>query len=240
MRPNRRTTQAAAAWLRSSAREVRAGAAFAREALRIDRRRRRQDEQAVAALRARYERPVIGRVHTWELVERLASCIDPSDCRLLGVSQQVHVLQMLAMMERDGIDDTDLLLTAIVHDLGKLALATGEDPANVVGRTDPVRVGPPGAGLERTVLQWGHAELAYERFRGHVPDQVAWIIRYHNTDLRHCATAMHDRDRAWAERYLRVFAHYDSRSKSVPWVPRRPIDHYRDLVEKHLPDPVLF
>jgi hypothetical protein len=237
---NHRTARAAIGVLRSSGREAASAAAFARTAWRIDRRRRRQDEAAVAALAERYRRPVLGETYAWDLVERLAGCVDPTDCRLLGVSQLAHSLQILAAMERDGVDDPDLHLAALLHDVGKLALLTGEDPANVVGRTDPIRPGRPGGGLDRVVLQWGHAQIAAERLAAHLPEHLTWLIRYHNTDLRRCAAAMNDRDRAWAERYLRVFAHYDDTSKSVARVPARPAEHYRDLVEKRLPDPILF
>ena len=38
---------------------------------------------------------------------------------------------MLEAMARDGIDDPDLLLAVLIHDVGKLLLVVGEDPANV-------------------------------------------------------------------------------------------------------------
>ncbi len=237
---NRRTVRAAIAVLRSSGGQTVSAVGFARRAWLIDRRRRNQTEETVGILAERYRRPVLGRCHAWELVERLAACIDPTDCRLLGVSQQVHSLQILAAMERDGVDDPDLCLAALLHDVGKLALAAGEDPANVVGRTDPIRLGPPGGGLDRVVLQWGHAQIAAVRLEDQLPEHLTWLIRYHNTALGRCAEAMNDRDRAWAERYLRLFAHYDHVTKFVARIPTRPVEHYRDLVEKRLPDPIVF
>ena len=39
------------------------------------------------------------------LVEQLAQCVDPTDCRLYCTSQQTHVSQILEGMERDGVDD---------------------------------------------------------------------------------------------------------------------------------------
>ena len=105
----------------------------------IEDRHERQDAETVARLRHKYEAPVLGDVRVWELVELLAQCIDPSDGRLFGASQQFHVLQMLDAMEHDRVTDPDLVLAALVHDIGKVLLLFGEDPANVVciDATDP-------------------------------------------------------------------------------------------------------
>ncbi len=37
-----------------------------------------QTKEMVAALNKKYEKPVLGRVRVWNLMERLAQCIDPS------------------------------------------------------------------------------------------------------------------------------------------------------------------
>ena len=70
-------------------------AAFRERSKAIERRHRAQTLFHVDALRARYREPVFGRVRVWDLVERLAQCVDPTDCRLFCTNQQIHVLQIL-------------------------------------------------------------------------------------------------------------------------------------------------
>ena len=210
------------------------------DAREIEARHARQTVAAVDELRRRYSTPVFGEMRVWDLVEMLASCIDESDQRMFGVSQQVHVLQVLEGMEHDGIDDPDLVLAALVHDLGKVLLLAGEDQANVVGFNQPIGAFEPGVGLAQCVLQWNHDEFAYSRLRGHVPDHVAWLVRYHSIDPVTCEPLMDATDRELAARYLRVFMQYDHGTKTPYHVPPRPIGDYRDIVEDAFPKPIPF
>ncbi len=66
---------------------------------------------------------------------------------------------MLDAMDRDGIDDPELLLAVLVHDLGKLLLVAGEDPANVVCMNSPIGEPTPGVGLDQCTFQWNHDEF---------------------------------------------------------------------------------
>lgn len=94
--------------------------AFQAESREIIRRHRAQTLETVTALRRKYAKPVLGRVETWSLLERLAACVDPTDESLFGVSQQFHVLQVLAAMETDGVTDRDLLAAALIHDVDSI------------------------------------------------------------------------------------------------------------------------
>lgn len=212
---------------------------FRSNAEAIELRHRAQTVENVEELRKKYESPVFGDVRVWDLVERLAQCVDPADCMLFGASQQMHVLQILEAMARDGVDDPDLVLTALLHDLGKLLLLTDEDPANLVGLNTPVGHFDDGAGLDNCVLQWNHDDLGYERFKDHVSDRVAWLIRYHSMDLGACERLMDDRDRAHAE-HLRVFTAYDHQTKSPFGLPKLRITAFRELIEESFPDPIPF
>ena len=194
----------------------------------------------VEALRRKYAEPVFGTVRVWELFERLAQCIDPSDCALFCTSQQTHVLQMLEGMERDGIDDPDLLLAVLIHDLGKLLLVTGEDPANVVCMNSPIGTPEPGIGLDQCTFQWNHDEFAWSRFRDHVPDGVAWLVRYHSIDADAVAPLMDARDREYRARLFDVFTRYDHGTKTPFHLPTVSLDPYRDLVEDTFPEPIRF
>ncbi len=211
----------------------------------IEDRHERQDAETVARLRHKYEAPVLGDVRVWELVELLAQCIDPSDGRLFGASQQFHVLQMLDAMEHDRVTDPDLVLAALVHDIGKVLLLFGEDPANVVCMTRPIPPTPtttptPAIGLDHATLQWNHDEFGYSRLVEHVPDHIAWLIRYHSIVIPECEPLMDDRDRDYVERYLKLFARYDHDTKTPFRLPARQIHEYRDIVEEAFPKPIRF
>jgi hypothetical protein len=213
--------------------------AFRREAARIDAARARQTAEDVAALKARYESAVFGRVRVWDLVEKLALCVDASDRRLFCASQFVHVQQILAAMEHNAVDDPDMLLLAIVHDLGKVLLLAAEAPENVVGVTRRISGGEEGAGLDRTVFQFGHGDFIASRIAGHVPEHVAWVARYHNVRLREATPLMDERERDWAERWLIPFRRFDGGFVSPYFLPRIDLTRYRELVERAFPSPLL-
>jgi hypothetical protein len=215
-------------------------ALFRQQAAPILQRHRSQTVEQVRALRAKYSRPVFGKVRVWELIERLGSCVDPTDERLFCASQQVHVLQMLEAMEQDGTATPDMVLVALIHDLGKVLLLTGEDPANVVCMNGPVTAGEAGMGLDHSMIQWNHDELAYERLRGYIPEDLAWLIRYHSVEVGAVAPLMDDGDRERTERLLLPFARYDHATKSPFHLPSTPLANYRDVIEEAFPRRILF
>ena len=143
----------------------------------------------------------------------------PTDGELLGVSQLIHTRQVVAAMERDGVRDPSMLVAAITHDLGKVLLLMAEAPEHVVGMTAPIGPHLQGIGLDNVVLQWSHDEFVYSRLRDHVPDHVAWLLRYHSILIDQAEPFMDARDRAYLERYLRPFRIYDQGSKSPCLLP---------------------
>jgi predicted HD phosphohydrolase len=214
--------------------------AYVVEARAIEARHAAQTVDDVEALRRKYQPPVFGTVRVWDLVERLAQCVDPSDCALFCTSQQTHILQMLEAMARDGIDDPDLLLAVLVHDLGKLLLVVGEDPANVACMNAPIGEHEPGIGLDRCAFQWNHDEFGWSRLRDHVPDGVAWLVRHHSMDVAAVGHLMDERDRGYAARYFDVFTRYDHETKTPYHLPAVQLATYRDLVEDAFPQPIPF
>lgn len=214
--------------------------AFTRASDEIGARHMAQSADTVRGLREKYARPALGRVPVWGLVEKLGQCIDPTDQIMFGASQQLHVLQVLEAMEIGGDVTEESVVAALVHDLGKILLLTGEAPENVVCRIFPVGDNTPGAGLDRCLLQWGHGEFAYMRLKSYLPDGLAWLVRYHNIVPEACAPYMDERDRVYAERYLRPFAYYDNATKSAFYVPQRRIDHYRPVIERVFPWKIIF
>ena len=206
----------------------------------IEDRHAAQTVEDVERLKKQYDGPVFGKVRVWKLVKQLAQCIDPSDGRLFGASQQLHVLQVLEAMARDHVDDPDLVLAALIHDTGKVLLLAGEDPANVTCMNTPIGNYAPGVGLDNVTFQWGHDEFGYSRFVDLVPEHVAWLIRYHSIDIPTVEPLMDARDRDFYERYLRVFAYYDHETKTPFRLPFTRIDDYRDIVETAFPKPIRF
>jgi hypothetical protein len=214
--------------------------AFHDEARQIHERHRRQTADTVAALKRKYEQPVLGRMHVWDLIQKLGQCIDVTDHSLCGASQLLHVQQALAAMELHGVDDPDLLLVALIHDLGKVFLLTGEVPENVLCSSRRIGEGTSGAGLDHVVYQFGHGELIYSRVKDLVPEHVAWTVRYHNVDLNDADDFMNDRDREIAGKYLEAFRTFDRNFKSMHWIPKFDASRYRDLVHQYFPQPILF
>jgi predicted HD phosphohydrolase len=198
----------------------------------------RQTPELALELRAKYAAPVFGKVKVFDLMHRLAECIDPTDTELYCVDQLVHTLQVAEGMELDRIDDEGLLLAAVLHDLGKVTELLGEKPEYINGPNEPIGENVPGCGLDNIVTTWNHDEFAYQKLRDHVPDYVGWLIRFHSLRFDMSRPFMDDRDHDYYDRYLGVFRKYDLGTKSIYKLPKKRLADYRGLIEKHLPEPI--
>lgn len=215
-------------------------ASFAETALPIIERHRLQSAADIAIIKARYSTPTFGRCRVWDLIERLACCVDPTDRRLYLASQQMHVLQMISKMEADGTATPEMVLMAMIHDLGKLLLLTGEDPANVTSVNAPVGEWAAGSGLDNCLLQWSHDEFAYQRFKDLIPEDLAWLLRYHSIESATAVPLMDAQDLQRYERLLKPFVHYDHATKTPFQLPNVSLRSYRDIIEDAFPDPIDF
>ncbi len=213
---------------------------FLEQARAIYNRHLDQTREQTALLKKKYEKPVFGKVPIWNLIELMARCVDPSDPALYCTSQLVHTLQVLEGLERDGIRDRDFLIAGLVHDLGKVLLLTGEAPENVVCFNTPIGDYEDGIGLDNCTFQWNHEEFIYSRLKDFVPEHVARLIRYHGICIPECERLMSERDRLFADRYLRVFEKYDKGTKSIYHLPKNGLESYRPLIEEAFPEPILF
>lgn len=214
---------------------------FYRDAQKITERQRSQTKETVLALKKKYEGEVLGKFRVWDLIQKLALCVDPTDTTLLCTSQYMHVCQIIASMEESEKLDETMLMTALLHDLGKVALIAGEAPEHVVCFVKPVEAIEPGGGLDNVIFQFGHDEIAYSRFKDHVPEHIAWMIRYHSTMIDPAEPFMNQSDREKEQKYLSTFREHDQGSKSTHFLPASmTLDRYRDFVESHFPNPILF
>ena len=143
----------------------------------------------------------------WEAIELLDTLVDDSDPDT-ELSQLEHLLQTAEAIRKDG-HPRWLILTGLIHDLGKLLCIFGEPQWAVVGDTFPVgcrfssRVVFPeffelnpdshderyqtrtgiyeeGCGLDRVHLSWGHDEYLYQVVKDHLPAEALYPIRYHS------------------------------------------------------------
>lgn len=199
-----------------------------------------QTKEYVDALKKKYDNTFFGEFYVWEVVTSLSRCFDFTDYRLGVGSQEVHVLQIIEAMERDGITDPEMFLAAIIHDLGKVLLMPHEPPEHIGFNNKLIGEYEPGVGLDNCTLTYSQDEYLYSRLKDHLPDHLAWLVRYHGIQIPECEPLMNERDREYTERYLRTFAKYDLGSKSFYHFPQTKIEDYRDLIEKAFPDKVLF
>ena len=141
----------------------------------------------------------------------------------------------------DRIAAYDGQLNAYLLPLGESALATARKAEAEIaagGWKGPLHGIPIGlkdiyntAGVRTT----GHSAL----FKDHVPDDLAWLVRYHSVLPAHWGL-MDAQDRDRAERLLRPFSRYDHGTKSPFFLPRKRIDHYRPVIEKWLPETMVW
>jgi hypothetical protein len=180
------------------------------------------------------------REQVWTLIEKMSQCIDLTDPTLYCTSQLVHIQQILTEMDAKGVDDPDMHLIALLHDLGKVTYLNGEQPENVFGQASRIGEYEHEVGLDKVLFQFSHAEIIYLRVKDLVPDHVAWSLRYHNINLKDAAPYMNDRDRRHASNYLSTFRQFDRSTKSLYRVPKIDMSRYRKLIEQTFPGPIYF
>ena len=143
----------------------------------------------------------------WEAAEYLNQLVDDSDPDT-DMTQLEHLLQTAEQLRADG-QPRWMILSGLVHDLGKILCLWGEPQWAVVGDTFPTgcaysekivfrgffdanpdssdprlqtRLGiyEEGAGLENVTLSWGHDEYIYHVCKDHLPDEALYMLRYHS------------------------------------------------------------
>ncbi|MBX6315035.1 MAG: inositol oxygenase [Isosphaeraceae bacterium] len=148
----------------------------------------------------------------WEAMEFLNTLVDDSDPDT-ELSQIEHLMQTAEAIRQDG-HPRWMILTGLIHDLGKILCLWGEPQWAVVGDTFPVGcrysdkivfaeffsenpdfqvpeyqtlcgIYTEGCGLDQVHMSWGHDEYLYHVVKDYLPDEALAMIRYHSFYAAH-------------------------------------------------------
>lgn len=143
----------------------------------------------------------------WDAFDFLNQLVDDSDPDT-DLDQFQHLLQTSEAIRRDGHPDW-MVLTGLMHDMGKVLCLFGEPQWAVVGDTFPVGcaysdkivypeffkenpdyddprystklgVYEAGCGLRNVTMSWGHDEYIYQIMKDHLPEEGLYMLRYHS------------------------------------------------------------
>lgn len=152
------------------------------------------------------------QMSVWDAFEFLNQLVDDSDPDT-DLSQFQHLLQTSEAIRADGHPDW-MVLTGLMHDMGKVLCLFGEPQWAVVGDTFPVGcaysdkivypeyfkqnpdfdnthfntkygVYEPNCGLRNVNLSWGHDEYVYQMLKDHLPEEGLYMLRYHSFYSQH-------------------------------------------------------
>ncbi|MEQ1797860.1 MAG: inositol oxygenase family protein [Lacibacter sp.] len=143
----------------------------------------------------------------WNAFDFLNQLVDDSDPDT-DLDQFQHLLQTSEAIRRDGHPDW-MVLTGLMHDMGKVLCLFGEPQWAVVGDTFPVGcaysdkvvypeffkdnadynnpaynttlgVYKEGCGLRNVHMSWGHDEYVYQMLKNYLPEPGLYMLRYHS------------------------------------------------------------
>jgi inositol oxygenase len=147
------------------------------------------------------------RLTVWEALEYLDTLVDDSDPDV-DFTQIEHALQTAESIRRAN-QPRWLIVTGLIHDLGKILCLYGEPQWAVVGDTFPVGcrfsnrcvypeffadnpdsthavystkygIYEPNCGLDNVHLSWGHDEYIYHVVKDKLPIEALYALRYHS------------------------------------------------------------
>ncbi len=161
----------------------------------------------VKAKKAEYLPRTKREMGIWEAMEFLNTLVDDSDPDT-DLSQIEHLMQCAEAIRADG-HPRWMILTGLIHDLGKILCLFGEPQWAVVGDTFPVGcrhsqlivfpeffndnpdhsepayqtetgIYSEHCGLDHVHLSWGHDEYLYHVVKAYLPAEGLAMIRYHS------------------------------------------------------------
>ncbi len=205
----------------------------------------------------------------WEAMDLLDTIVDESDPDL-DLPQSYHCYQTAEAIRRDG-HPRWFILTGFIHDLGKILTTYGEPQWAVVGDTFPVgspyseklvfpqyfsenpdyynpvyqhKLGlyHEGCGLDNVHMSWGHDEYMYQVVKNYLPEEAAYVIRYHSFYGAHREEAygelLNQKDREMMK-WVQLFSHYDLYSKAPDPINMEDLKpYYKELVAEFFPDKI--
>jgi len=147
------------------------------------------------------------KMPVWSAFDFLNQLVDDSDPDT-DLDQFQHLLQTSEAIRADGHPDW-MVLTGLMHDMGKVLCLFGEPQWAVVGDTFPVGcafsdkiiyseffesnpdtynenyntkygVYEPNCGLRNIHLSWGHDEYVYHMMKDYLPEPGLYMLRYHS------------------------------------------------------------
>jgi len=147
------------------------------------------------------------RMPVWDAFNFLNQLVDDSDPDT-DLDQFQHLLQTSEAIRADGHPDW-MVLTGLMHDMGKVLCLFGEPQWAVVGDTFPVGcafsdkiiyseffkdnpdtsnekynskygVYEPTCGLRNVDMSWGHDEYVYQMVKDYLPESGLYMLRYHS------------------------------------------------------------
>jgi inositol oxygenase len=147
------------------------------------------------------------KMPVWAAFDFLNQLVDDSDPDT-DLDQFQHLLQTSEAIRADGHPDW-MVLTGLMHDMGKVLCLFGEPQWAVVGDTFPVGcafsdkiiyseffesnpdtynenyntkygVYEPNCGLRNVHLSWGHDEYVYHMTKDYLPEPGLYMLRYHS------------------------------------------------------------
>ncbi len=157
--------------------------------------------------RANYLRFNKKEMPVWDAFDFLNELVDDSDPDT-DLTQLQHLLQTSEAIRQDGHPDW-MVLTGLMHDMGKVLCLFGEPQWGVVGDTFPVGcayssaivypeyftsnpdynnpayntqlgVYQKGCGLRNVTMSWGHDEYVYQIMKNYIPEEGLYMLRYHS------------------------------------------------------------
>jgi len=143
----------------------------------------------------------------WDAFDFLNQLVDDSDPDT-DLDQFQHLLQTSEAIRADGHPDW-MVLTGLMHDMGKVLCLFGEPQWAVVGDTFPVGcaysdkivypeyfknnpdyqrpelqtptgVYEEGCGLRNIHMSWGHDEYVYHMMKDYLPEEGLYMLRFHS------------------------------------------------------------
>lgn len=166
-----------------------------------------QTHEFAAGKKADYGRLHRTEMGVWEAMEFLDTLVDDSDPDT-DLTQIEHLLQTAEAIRADG-HPRWMILTGLIHDLGKIMCLWGEPQWAVVGDTFPLGcpfsdkvvfseffadnpdtgnptyqrgtgIYEPGCGFANVQLSWGHDEYIFQVTKDFLPIQAQYVLRFHS------------------------------------------------------------